>query len=155
LKGKVTTNFRAKTVNQAVTDETVNVINFIASAVTGARLKGKGSAPDKTVGIKSMFTHDSSIGRPSKAGTPPGVLTGTLRRSFTTKAARKMGKRVIAQGGTNVLYARIHEFGLGRHPRRPFMEAGIDSARGVITNRIGRMGKRIKITLQKRKGPMQ
>ena len=46
---------------------------------------------------------------PSQAGTPPGVKTGTLRRSIQVDNSEIGNLRVRV--GTNLKYARIQEFG--------------------------------------------
>ena len=155
FSAEVTTNFKAQTINDAIMNDIVDVMNYAASAVTGASVKGKGDRPSQLIGIKNVFEHDSwGTGRPSDAPEPPGVLTGTLRRSFTTKSARKFKGRVIASGGTNVKYARIHEYGLGRHPKRPFMKLGIDSAIPSIKQQLTKIEKRVKERIKRSKGKM-
>ena len=46
---------------------------------------------------------------PSKAGTPPGVKTGTLRRSIQVDNSEISNLKVRV--GTNIKYAKIQEFG--------------------------------------------
>ena len=62
-----------------------------------------------------------SYGRPSPPGTPPGIYTGTLKKSITTKKIEDGRYRV----GTNVKYAKMHEYGglYGNryYPARPFL----------------------------------
>ena len=65
---------------------------------------------------------------------PPrnGILTsrtGTLRRSLTASFAtdRSQLPKSIT-GGSNLVYAPVHEFGLGRHPKRPFLQPALDDA---------------------------
>lgn len=53
---------------------------------------------------------------PSPPGGPPGVLTGTLRRSITTRLIP-----MNAQVGTNVVYARRLEFGYKTQEPRPYL----------------------------------
>lgn len=152
MKKHVKHNFNSKTISDAVLDDMVRVVNFAASAVAGARIKGDGDQPPKTVGIRSVFTHDSFHG-PAPRGGPPGILTGTLARSFTTKVARRVRGRAIAQAGTDVTYGRIHEFGLGRMPRRPFVRRGINKARPAIKKQLKRVGLRVKTAIAKKVEP--
>ena len=156
LSNSVRHNFRSVTVNIAVANEMVNLVNYAASAVTGATIKGNGERPSQLIGIKNVFDHDSyTTGRPAPVGKPPGVYTGTLKRSFTTKSARKFRGRVIASGGTDVLYARIHEFGLGKHPKRPFVMKGISTAMPHIERQMKKTEKRVKEQIAKLKEPLQ
>lgn len=61
---------------------------------------------------------------PSPPGGPPARQTGALGRHFSTLTPRqtKSGRfrRVIAVG-RSVFYGTIHELGIGRFPKRPFM----------------------------------
>lgn len=58
--------------------------------------------------VKKTLSKSTS---PSKPGTPPGVKTGTLRRSIQVDRSKNKGKRPRVRVGTNLVYARIHEFG--------------------------------------------
>lgn len=64
---------------------------------------------------KAMSKHASNRsngGNASPAGGPPGVATGTLRRSVQIDVGGLIrGDRPHAKIGTNVEYAAIHEFG--------------------------------------------
>lgn len=64
---------------------------------------------------KAMSKHASNRsngGNSSPAGGPPGVATGTLRRSVQIDVGGlTRGDRPHAKIGTNVEYAAIHEFG--------------------------------------------
>lgn len=53
---------------------------------------------------------------PSPPGGPPGVITGTLRRSIATRLIPGN-----AQVGTNVVYARRLEFGYKTQEARPYL----------------------------------
>ncbi|MEM6504803.1 MAG: HK97 gp10 family phage protein [Planctomycetota bacterium] len=48
---------------------------------------------------------------PAPHSKPPGVKTGTLRRSIQVDRSRNRGKRPVVRVGTNLQYAKIHEFG--------------------------------------------
>lgn len=73
---------------------------------------------------------------PSAPGTPPGVRTGTARRSIFSQ----MRGPGYAVAGTNLRYMRIHEFGGTIHPKRaqylavPIGEAGRQASRRVAGN---------------------
>lgn len=58
----------------------------------------------------------SFVTSPSPPGGPPGVITGTLRRSITTRLVP-----MNAQVGTNVVYARRLEFGFETQEARPYL----------------------------------
>lgn len=72
---------------------------------------------------------------PSAPGEPPGVITGTLRRSITTRLIPKN-----AQVGTNIIYARALEFGYA--PRnleaRPFLYPALKRNKVEITKIINK-----------------
>lgn len=62
-----------------------------------------------------------------------GVRTGRLRSSITATPAQKSGDAYYCTIGTNVVYARIHEYGgmTGRNhlinmPKRPFMRPAVE-----------------------------
>ena len=131
-------------------EEVTKTLNISAEAVAGASQGGK------AIGIRSVFRHDSlGSDKPAPKGGPPGVLTGTLRRSFRTRRASAEGKAIRVSAGTDVLYARIHEFGLGRMPKRPFMKKGIKSASPFIRRQFKSLGSRIRARIQKEGGLMR
>ncbi len=64
-----------------------------------------------------------------------GVVTGRLRASITAGEPTQSGNNYIEKIGTNVEYARIHEFGgrVGKYgggimPARPFLSPSIGNA---------------------------
>jgi len=73
--------------------------------------------------IESLQQHNSRASKkPSPAGNPPGVWTGTLSRSIAYKKINDYLYRV----GTNVKYGKLHEYGgvtkNGKYyPARPFL----------------------------------
>lgn len=149
-KATIRTNFSGKIVLNATLESLVRFVNESAELVAGA----KAGASGPVVGIRSVFTHNSTSGRPAPKGRPPGVLTGTLRRSFRTRPARRIRKNIVAVAGSDVAYARAHEFGIGV-PRRPYMNEGIDSARGEIKKRAARVGDRTKQTIRMKVRPIR
>jgi len=56
-------------------------------------------------------SNKGSGGQPSSPGDPPAVKTGRLRRSIQVNLTEIKKPDPIARVGTNVVYARIHEFG--------------------------------------------
>lgn len=94
----------------------------------------------------SLSAHPPGTPTPSAPGSPPAVVTGTLRRSVTTE--RKVGRRgpYVAVGPTAV-YGRIQELGgrAGRGaylPARPYVAparaVALDSARRVMVAAVAR-----------------
>jgi len=82
-------------------------------------------------------------------GNPLWVRTGRLRASILVDT-RRTGKKVIGEIGTNVVYARIHEFGgragRGRKvkiPKRPFLGPSFQEKKKVIQADIQRAWKGI------------
>lgn len=68
-----------------------------------------------------------------KAAPKQGILTsrtGTLRRSLGAsenidETGLRNLKRPSIGGGTHLVYGKIHELGLGRYPKRPFLAPGL------------------------------
>ena len=65
---------------------------------------------------KGVFkgSHKAGTPTPSQVGQPPTPITGTLRRSITSKVARKGFGKYEAEIGPTVVYGRALELG---HPR--------------------------------------
>lgn len=57
---------------------------------------------------------------PSAPGEPPGIRTGTLRRSITHEV-EKTSTGIVGRVGTNVKYAPHLEFGTSKMAARPFI----------------------------------
>tara|TARA_R100001510_G_scaffold57512_2_gene65898 strand:+ start:1639 stop:2109 length:471 start_codon:yes stop_codon:yes gene_type:complete len=143
-------NIDAKKIAKVMSEEIARTLNVSAEAIAG------GSSGKQAIGIRSVFKHDSlNSDKPAPKGGPPGVLTGTLRRSFRTRKAKTVGRTIRVAAGTNVLYAKIHEFGLGRMPKRPFMKKGIKSASPFIRKQFSTLGPRIRARLRQEAGPMR
>ena len=54
--------------------------------------------------------------------------TGTLRRSLGPAfGLDKSGLPRFIEGGSSLVYAPVHELGLGRFPRRPFLAPAVDA----------------------------
>ena len=65
---------------------------------------------------------------PSRPGDPPHVQTGKLKRGVIAEMDPKTGNVNIGPSGEG-WYGRIHEFGLGKHPARPFMAPALEKRR--------------------------
>lgn len=63
------------------------------------------------------------------------VLSGRLRSSIKTDV-RRMGNEIIGTIGSNVIYAKVHELGLGNMPARPFLRPAIDENINMINSII-------------------
>jgi hypothetical protein len=63
----------------------------------------------------------------------PGILTsrdGTLRGSLTGNQSIDQNKRLRwIEGGTHLIYGRVHERGNRTHPRRPFLAPALAATR--------------------------
>ena len=62
----------------------------------------------------------------------PNILTsrtGALRRSLGASTGLDVsGLPRFIEGGTALIYGRVHEFGSGTHPPRPFLEPALADA---------------------------
>lgn len=139
-------NFDSNLVTEIIETRLLKLLNDSAEALAGANVSGY------RTGIAYVF--DKKSPPPAPAGGPPGVRTGTLRRSFRTRPARGKGKKLISVAGTDVEYARFHEYGQGV-PRRPFMEEGIKTALPVIRRMIRKVGPDVRAAVRRKKGPMR
>jgi phage gpG-like protein len=84
-----------------------------------------------------------------------GVRTGRLRSSIATTPAQKSGDTYYCTIGTNVVYARIHEYGgqTGRNhavnmPKRPFMRPAVEdraNMQGVLNDLKRNIDKQLEI----------
>jgi hypothetical protein len=139
---KVRHNVNGRVLSDILVTEIVATVNYAAGAISGAQIPPQsGIGPPQNVGIKSVMRLKSPP--PSPEGGPPGVRTGNLRTSIgITLAQRAKGAKAIAVVGTPVKYAKFLEFKKGRG-RRPFVQAGIDSADGAIRQRIAKMRVRL------------
>lgn len=127
----------------------VALVNFASGAISGASLA------NEYVGMKKVLNqYKSTKGNPAPVGGPPGNLTGTLIRSWGTRPAGKIKGRIVGKAGTDVAYAPIHEYGLNGRPR-PFMQAGIDSAKPAIAKRLRKIGPAVKLTIKRKRGPLK
>ncbi len=131
-------NLDAKKLTAILEQEVAKILNTSAEAMVGA------STGTKSIGISSVFKKKSPPA--SRPGQPPGVRTGTLRRSFRTRAAKKQGRTFRVAAGTNVVYARVLEFGTEdlTISRRPFMKKGIASATPFIRKLTKTLGPKVR-----------
>tara|TARA_R110000803_G_scaffold210007_2_gene280732 strand:+ start:26 stop:562 length:537 start_codon:yes stop_codon:yes gene_type:complete len=93
---------------------------------------------------------------PSPPGTPPGVLTGTLRASLDVESYRDGANTFVARAGTNLEYGRVHELGSPSRniPARPFLRPAFHKEglrdNGYLSN--GPFGKRLAAIMKKAVG---
>lgn len=72
------------------------------------------AALELEAGAKAQFgqSHPAGTQTPSSPGSPPAVVTGSLRRSFHTEGPVRIGfGRYQAMVGPSMVYARIQELG--------------------------------------------
>jgi len=134
-------NFNATTISRAVLDELVDVVNWTASKYQ--------------ITIKESMNRKSPP--PSTPGSPPGVRTGSLRRSFTTRPAKRIGSRVVLALGTNTKYARPLEYGTRKMAARPFMRPALNdpNARASLQRRLAASGDRIRRAMRSKVRPIR
>lgn len=96
-----------------------------ALMVSGEAVEKHLSGPTSAGG--GFFGESLSVGKRKGLG-------GTLRRSISERI--KGGKNPSATVGTNVVYAPIHEYGLGRMPQRPFLRPSLEKRRKDVMELI-------------------
>jgi hypothetical protein len=74
-------------------------------------------------GGRSTGPRGGKVKKPSAPGTPPHVQTGNLRGSIST--ALTLLYTYIIGPTSSAWYAQLHEFGLGKFPKRPFMRPAL------------------------------
>lgn len=79
-------------------------------------------------------SHPKGTPTPSRPGTPPSLITGSLFRSIQTVGPASVAGYVSMQVGPTMIYSRIQELGglAGRGhrsklPARPYVQPGIDA----------------------------
>lgn len=86
---------------------------------------------------KKQFTGSHKQGEPttSAPGSPPDVVTGTLRRGITSSPVSMRGFAAVGSIYPTAVYSRIQELGGGHLPARPYMQPAydqsIDKLRGI------------------------
>lgn len=80
--------------------------------------------------IKKQFTGSHKAGEPttSAPGSPPDVVTGTLRRGITSSAVSMSGFAAVGSVYPTAVYSRIQELGGRGLPPRPYMQSGYDAS---------------------------
>jgi HK97 gp10 family phage protein len=93
---------------------------------------------------KKQFTGSHKRGEPttSTPGSPPDVVTGTLRRSIVSDVPTLSGFVVTGRVYPTAVYARIQELGGQGLPPRPYMqpayEASLDKLRDIAVQEWGK-----------------
>lgn len=62
-------------------------------------------------GKLSLSSHPPETSTPSSPGSPPSLISGSLRRSIRTRGPRSNGDGWEATVGPSIVYARIQEYG--------------------------------------------
>ena len=80
--------------------------------------------------IKRQFTGAHKPGEPttSPPGSPPDVVTGTLRRSVVSTRPVRRGFEASGSVYPSAVYSRIQELGGGALPARPYVQPGYDES---------------------------
>lgn len=112
-KAQTQHNVKAPIAKKIFDDAFVNIVNTFNEAMVNE--------------VKKSMRQKSPP--PSLAGDPPGVRTGTLRRSLATRPATQFGGKIVTVAGTNVKYARFLEFARDAKRRRPFFEPIVKAGR--------------------------
>ena len=76
-----------------------------------------------------------------------GRVTGRLATSISVIRAEKVRDNVVAKIGTNVIYARTHEFGRDAIPARPFLWPALQdrqNSRFIIRSLLNRMERAVR-----------
>ncbi len=82
------------------------------------------------VAAESALAMERGAKRRTTGGNPLHVRTGKLRQSIKPKTESKPGLYTaeVRAGGRRAFYARFHEYGEGRNPKRPFLAPARESA---------------------------
>lgn len=85
----------------------------------------------RTTVERLALTLVGNVKRDKLTGQVLNVRTGRLRRSIHHEIDAR-GSSVVATVGTNVEYAKFHEYGLGRMPERSFLRSSLREMRDQI-----------------------
>lgn len=79
--------------------------------------------------------HPEGTPTPSAPGSPPSIISGTLRASVKTftPTSKGFGKYSVLIGPT-VEYGRIQELGGGNLPARPYMQPSMEESANDVRN---------------------
>jgi hypothetical protein len=113
-------------------------LEAIVGKVVGATPQGLANAAhhlEASIKLElSRTSHPPGTPTPSPPGSPPSLITGTLRRSIQVEGPTQTGPgRWTANVGTGLVYSRIQEYGGtagrgSRLPARPYMAPGLATA---------------------------
>ena len=81
--------------------------------------------------LEGQIKKDISGPSPSAPGEPPGVVSGTLRRSITYEIEKRQ-ESVIGKVGSNEEYALFLEVGTSKMAARPFLRPALAKNRRQI-----------------------
>lgn len=112
----------------------------IARQVAATRLAvGKGAhlIEEKTKLALSESSHPKGTPTPSAPGSPPAIVSGTLRRSVRVVGPTSLGSGFTASIGPTAVYGRIQELGGvagrgSRLPARPSLAPGLRDAESEL-----------------------
>lgn len=95
-----------------------------AAVITKGSVQKQLSKHGVATGVAKKFGVTDKA-RSSEPGQPPGLRTGTLRRSIQIDRSQNKGDRPFVLTGSNLVYSRIHELGGPHHPKRPYLLPGL------------------------------
>lgn len=87
--------------------------------------------------LESYIKHSISGPSPSAPGEPPGVITGTFRRSIAWEIDEGR-KELIGRIGTNLIYALPLEFGTSKMAARPWARPALEKNKSKIAKTLGK-----------------
>lgn len=90
--------------------------------------RGEAVVERNVKGELSLGAHKRGTPTTSAPGTPPDVVTGTLRRSVTSDVPTLSGFVATGRVYPTVVYARIQELGGNGLPARPYMQPGYEAS---------------------------
>jgi HK97 gp10 family phage protein len=105
----------ADSIEIIVDKDDLNRFGLLSGKLRVALFKGVQSA---AIGLSSYIKSGKLSGQILN------VRTGTLRRSITAQTEDR-GNEIVGQVGTNVKYAKFHEFGTRKLPERSFLRSGL------------------------------
>lgn len=115
---------------------------MVAEVEAGALEIVRRSQAEVEAEAKAAFTsaHSRGTPTPSSPGTPPAVVTGTLRRSILSETPERIGFGYVGRVYPTTVYARVQELGgaTGRNhaavlPARPYLKPALDRKRDRLS----------------------
>lgn len=99
--------------------------------------KAKRNMIDVCQFLERYIKHSISGPSPSAPGDPPGVVTGTFRRSITWEIDEERNE-LIGRIGTNIEYAIPLEFGTSKMAARPWLRSALEKNKSKIAKMLSK-----------------